>query len=202
MKKIGLFGGTFNPIHRGHLLVAENAISAAGMDRVLFVPSCIPPHKRESDLPSGGERLEMVRLAIDGNPRMEALPIELERGGVSYSIDTVRCLRLQHPVDDVFFVLGSDNFADIGRWHHFKELAGMCQFLVIERPGCALPLPPPSVAPDQAARLKYTVFNGPTLDASSSEIRQLLRAGRRVSHLLPPSVEHYIRIHKLYRSSS
>ncbi len=142
---IAIFGGAFNPPHQGHLLVARNALRVASLDRVLFVPSAVPPHKDDGSLAAGPDRLEMVRLAIDGDPQMEVRPIEIERGGISYSVDTALQVQRERPADRLFFIMGSDNFRDVGNWHRAGELMDLCEFLVVERPGCPVVFPPPSL---------------------------------------------------------
>jgi len=196
--KIALLGGTFNPIHLGHILVAEDAVEVFSLDKVLFIPCSSPPHKAEQDLLPGHQRMVLVQLGIAGNSKFEASPVEIERGGVSYSVDTVRHARTKHPKDEIFFIVGSDNFKDIGHWNRYSELIKLCEFLVIERPGCPLKLPPPSVPLDQVSFLRYRVFEGPTMSVSASEVRRLLREGKNVSHLVPPGVCEHIRTHRLY----
>ena len=172
--KIAILGGTFNPVHLGHVMIAENAASSRQLDKVLFIPCASPPHKGSDELFSGEHRLAMLHLAICSDPRFEVSPIEIERGGVSYSVDTVTQMRASHPGDRVFLIVGSDNFPDIGKWRRFDELAALCEFLVIERPGC--PLRDPEIP-----SLRYSVFKGPTMAAASSDIRRMIREGKNVS---------------------
>lgn len=199
--KIAILGGTFNPLHLGHMLIAEDAMDAVNLDKVIFIPCSIPPHKSESDLLPGHHRMAMVQLGIAGDSRFEALSIEIDRGGPSYSVDTLRHVRQEYPHDQIFFIVGSDNFQDIGHWNRFSELVKLCEFLVIERPGCPLKLPPPSVPADQLASLKYTVFEGPTISISSSEVRRRFHEGKNVSHLIPSPVYDYARTHHLYSTT-
>ncbi len=193
--KIAILGGTFNPVHLGHVMIAENAVSSHHLDKVWLIPCASPPHKGCSELLPGEHRLAMLRLAIHGNPRFGVSDIEIERGGVSYSVDTVSQMRASHPGDRIFLIVGSDNLPDIGKWRRFDELASLCEFLVIERPGC--PLREPKIP-----SLRYSVFKGPTMEAASSDIRRMIREGKNVSPWLSPSVYDYIRTHHLYEKTS
>lgn len=196
--KLAVFGGTFNPVHSGHLRVAENLLGAGLADRVLFVPARLPPHKADAGLAPAEARLEMVRLAIAGMPACEASELEIGREGPSYTVDTLGALARERPGDDLGFVLGSDNFAEVGGWSRFPELLGLCEFLVVARPGHPLRAPPPSVPPAMVPRLRYRAVPGPTVRVASSELRRMLREGRDVSRWLSPPVLAYIRARKLY----
>lgn len=144
----------------------------------------------------------MLNAAIPDEPRFQVLDLEIQRGGTSYSADTLRELRRRYPADEFFFAMGSDNFEHVGEWHRFAEVLRLCEFLVVERPGFPLRLPPPSVRPDQLDGLRYHVVPGPAIDVSSTQIRRRLAAGQSVSHLLPLPVESYIRKHHLYQGIS
>lgn len=198
--KLAVFGGTFNPVHAGHLQVVDNILRAALADRVLFMPARIPPHKADAALAPGSDRLEMVRLAIGERAACEASPLEIGREGPSYTADTLRTLASERPGDTLHFVLGSDNFAEVGKWARFEELAGLCEFLVVERPGFPLRLPPPSVPPALRARLRHRMVTGPTVPIASSDLRRMLAAGQDVSRWLPSPVLDYIRGNRLYGS--
>lgn len=198
--KLAVFGGTFNPVHAGHLRVAENLLAAEFADRVLFVPSRVPPHKGAADLAPGADRLEMVRAAIRGFPLFEASPIEIAREGPSYTADTLAALAAERPADSLHFVLGSDNFAEVGKWVRFEDFVHRCEFLVVERPGFPLLLPPPTVPSALRAALRHRVVPGSTLPVASSDLRRMLRGGEDVSRWLPSAVHDYIRAHGLYRA--
>jgi len=144
----------------------------------------------------------MVKLAIQDQPKWGVLTVEFERGGISYTVDTLRQAHLQYPNDQIYFIVGSDNFRDIGQWNRFDKLVHLCEFLVIERPGCPLTLPPPTIPAPLLGALRYRLLKGPTLPVSSSEVRQLLREEKNASHLLPPPVYDYIRKHTLYQSAA
>ncbi len=214
--RIGIFGGTFNPIHLAHLIVAESLREEMRLDRVLFVPSALPPHK-EAPEAGAAHRLAMTRLAVSANPFFESGDIEVARGGRSYSVDTLRELNRAHPGDDFFFVIGRDAFAEIRTWREAEALFGLTNFLVIPRPGHPLAHPGPClprgvVLGDGAGEesgdrvRRFRVEGGkdiclveiPVLDISASDIRRRIREGRSVRYLVPEAVEAYIRREGLY----
>lgn len=184
--RIGLFGGTFNPIHWGHLLLAETAREVLTLDRVLFIPTAKPPHKRVRDLLPGAVRLELITRAIRENPAFVASDIELQRPGVSYAVDTVRILHRQLPQARLFLLIGEDMLAV--RWLAWEEIRRLCRLVVAHRPG-------PSVARRPQG---MTWLSMPQVEVSSSDIRARIRAGRSIRYLVPPTVERYIRDHQLY----
>ena len=190
MVRLGIFGGTFNPIHLGHLLLAETAREALKLDRVLFIPTHQPPHKRVRDLLAGPERLALVQAAIQGHPAFVASDIELQRAGPSYSIDTVRVLRQQLPTAKLFLLLGEDMLGV--RWLAWDQLKRLCTIVAARRPGAA---------PSRRQR-GMTWLPMPQMDIASSDIRARLKAGRSIRYLVPPAVERHIRQHRLYQAGS
>lgn len=198
--KIALIGGTFNPVHSGHLRIARIALESQALDQVVWLPCAAPPHKPDADLAPARHRLAMLELAVRDEPRFKVSPLELERGGTSYTVDTLEELRRTRPGDEIYFLIGSDNFQEIGLWKRFTELVELCRFLVVTRPGFPLRIPPPTVPAELLPRLRYTVLDGVALDAASSEVRRLLAAQKNVSHLLPPAVYDYIRRNDLYQA--
>jgi nicotinate-nucleotide adenylyltransferase len=184
--RIGVFGGTFNPIHLGHLLLAETAREALTLDRVVFIPTSQPPHKRATGLLPGGTRLELIRCAIKDHPAFVASEIELERRGTSYTIDTVKSLHAQLPQAKLFLLIGADMLAV--RWFAWRELTRLCTIAVAGRPG---------TKPRRASGVKWLEM--PLVEIASSDIRARLKAGRSIRYLVPPSVERYIREHRLYQ---
>ena len=214
--RIGLIGGTYNPIHNGHLRIAEEIREEFALDRVVFIPASIPPHKQLADDLSFEHRMNMVVAAIGDNPFFSVSPLEGERGGKSYSIDTLRHFRTEHPDDDLFFIMGSDSFVDIGNWKEAAQLFSFANIVVVDRPGFmgidlagALPvaMTPLFCYHPHEKRLSHSsghsVFyrEGVPLDISSSVIRRLVRQGRSVRYLVPPAVEHYIKENELYAKS-
>ncbi|HSA95022.1 MAG TPA: nicotinate-nucleotide adenylyltransferase [Acidobacteriota bacterium] len=216
METIGLFGGTFDPIHLGHLRAAAEVRRKAGLDRVLFVPSYLPPHKASGAVASAEDRLRMVELACRRRAGFEVSAIEVAAREKSYSILTLRKIRTQAPRARLFFVLGVDAFLDIGTWHQYRRVLGECLFIVTGRPGFDLDrardvlggslrgviadLPAGRRAGGRLPSAKR-VFLLPiaALDVSSTNIRERVRRGLSIAGLVAPSVAAYIRDRKLYR---
>lgn len=210
--KIGIFGGTFNPIHFAHLRIAEEIREAFKLERVLFVPAASPPHKPLADDLSFEERMRMVRLAVEGNPFFSVSDIEGRRKGKSYSIDTLQILRDVYPEDELFLIMGSDSFADFTSWKDFKAIFSCCNIVTIARPGAAVLLgnSVPVAMQDQFCyhqaenRLQhcsgYSVYSleGTQLDISSTAIRELIRQGKSIRYLVPDQVERHIMKQRLY----
>ncbi|MCP9463722.1 MAG: nicotinate-nucleotide adenylyltransferase [Nitrospira sp.] len=222
--KLGLLGGTFNPIHNGHLAIAGEVRDRLQLDRVLFIPAGDPPHKEDRSLAPAAARYEMVRLAIADTPSFELSDIEVRRKGKSYSIDTVRTLKQQvGPTTDLYFIIGLDAFLDIHHWRAPLELLQLCRFVVVPRPGhsyrslAAISLLPPldhqALAQlDRGAvpRLDISIpscqtiicLSIPLCPVSASEIRQRVRRGQSLANLLPPPVESFILQHQLYQEDT
>jgi nicotinate-nucleotide adenylyltransferase len=216
METIGLFGGTFDPIHLGHLRAAAEVRRRARLDRILFIPSFLPPHKKSGAVASASDRLRMVELACRGRKGIEASPVEVEAGEKSYSILTLRKLRALSPAARLFFILGVDAFLDIGTWREYQRVLQECFFIVMGRPGFELdrardvlngklrdsigplvtregaggPLPP---------RTRIFLLPIRALDISSTAIRERIRRGETLDGLVPGAVDAYIREHQLYR---
>lgn len=190
--RIGLLGGTFNPIHTGHLLVARDALEQLKLDQVKFIPSAMPPHKPLAGNIAAAHRLRMVRLAIRGCAPFEADDIEVRRGGTSYSVETVATLREQSPDATFYFIIGSDSLPELPRWREIERLARLCVFAVVARPGFELAVP-------EGLGLRCRVVRGHMCDVASREIRERLAAGRSVCWLVPEPVVRYIQRTKLYQ---
>ena len=219
--RLGLFGGSFNPIHNGHLAIARQTRTILALNRILFIPTGDPPHKQAGALAPARHRYEMVRLAIADDPAFALTDIEVARQGKSYSIDTVRELqRQQGPGTALFFVIGLDAFIDLPTWREPEALLDACSFVVISRPGqtyrslASLPLLPKIDADRLAAldsglihRLDLPLPSGRALiclpltpsPISASDIRQRIQRGAALANLLPPPVESYILQHQLYQ---
>lgn len=213
-KRIGLFGGTFNPIHLGHLRGAEEIREILDLDEVIFIPAAIPPHKGIEEIIDAKHRLEMVRLATATNSYFSTSDIELLRPGKSYSIDTIRFFKESHR-DSLFFILGRDAFVEIETWKDFQQLFTLCNFIVMTRPGFQK-TPPTSQLPGALVQTfrydrkneAWTHLSGHTLyfkeitflDISSSKVRELIEGGGSVKYLIPVEVENYIQKNGLYRS--
>lgn len=192
-KRIGILGGTFDPIHVGHLLVARDAKDALKLDRVIFVPASTPPHKMDRETAPAASRLAMVHLAVQDDPDFSVSEIEYQRSGPSFSIDTIESLKEEFSGNDLFFLIGEDNLGEIWSWKEPERLFHDCRVIVIGRPGgdrMTIPsdLPGPATALD-IHRIRL----------SSSEIREMVREGRSIRYLVPREVEGYIYEHRLYR---
>jgi len=202
--KLGILGGTFNPVHLGHLVLAQDALERFGLDGVLFIPCARPPHKPAPALADGAHRLALLRLAVAGDPRFEVSALELERGGPSYTIETVRRLRAERPASRLFFILGADSLLELHQWRAIGELLALCEFVTMRRPGvpaarlgaARLRLPPP-----WPARLRANLFTGHAVDISSTEIRRRLAERRSIRYLVPDAVGRYLAEQGLYRAS-
>lgn len=214
--RVGIFGGTFNPIHVGHLRAAEEIWERFHLQEVIFIASAVPPHKAVEGGIAGEHRMEMVRLAIAGNPHFSLSDIELKRPGKSYSIGTIQFFRQRYGSDlDLFFILGMDAFLEIGTWKSFQELFSLCHFIVMTRPGFdkdfSVDIIPGAIADAFTYqegenrfihRDGYSVYvQGITfLDISSTKIRQEIHEGRSIRYLVPREVERYIERHRFYRT--
>ena len=215
--KIGLFGGTFDPIHWGHLRSAEEVSETFGLDRVYFIPSSIPPHKRGQTTTPAKDRLQMARRAVSGNPRFSVSTVEISRIGVSYSIDTARDLDAKkRNGDSLYFIIGLDAFREIGTWKDFADIFPLCNFIVTSRPGSKErdPLKGTGVAVKKLFcydfnRKNYCHRSGTRIffieltdiAISASEIRTLVKQGKSIRYLVPSAVENYIERRGLYANS-
>ena len=199
--RLGIFGGTFNPVHLGHLILAEQCREQARLDQVLFIPAARPPHKQGLALASFDQRVEMLALAISGQPHFRVDDLEKNRPGPSFTVDTLATLHDRHPDAELLLIIGSDTLHDLPSWHkprHILELAGL---LIVVRPGW----PVADVAELRKTLLltgdfplRHQVCQVPLIDISSSDLRQRMSAGRSVRYLMPRAVEAYVREKNLY----
>ncbi|MCA1292911.1 nicotinate-nucleotide adenylyltransferase [Paenibacillus sp. alder61] len=187
MSRVGIMGGAFDPVHLGHLLAAEAAREQYGLEEVWFMPSHIPPHKHQAGV-SGKQRLEMVEAATRANPAFKPLDIELRRGGVSYTVDTIRELRREHPDLDLYFIIGADMVNYLPKWEGIEELTGMLKFIGLQRPGSFLEL---DALPDHIQQAVH-LADMPLVDISSSLVRKRLASGKSVRYMVPDEVHEYI----------
>lgn len=196
--RLGLFGGTFDPIHYGHLILAERAREAVGLDEIWFVVAGAPPHKPAGRTPAA-DRVEMVRIAIAGNPAFAASELDVRRPGPHYSVDLLEIVREQRPADDLFFLIGADSLRDLPGWRQPDRIAAMATLVVANRPGVSVEVGPEVVralGPEARAPIGVAI---PEIGIASREIRQRLAEGRSVRYLLPRGVEAYIQAHGLYQ---
>jgi nicotinate-nucleotide adenylyltransferase len=188
--RLGVFGGTFDPPHLGHLVAASDAADALGLTTLLWVPSAHHPFKGGAVRASPALRLEMVRAAIAGDARFRAEPLELERRGPSYTVDTLRELRARHPGAELFFVTGADNLRDLPKWREPEELVRLATLVVVARQGEGLP---------EAANLPARAVHMARVDVSATEVRRRVAAGRTIKYLVPEAVRAIIEREGLYR---
>ncbi|MEW8978944.1 MAG: nicotinate-nucleotide adenylyltransferase [Symbiobacterium sp.] len=200
MARVAILGGTFDPIHLGHLAAAQGVVHLAGVERVIFLPNREPPHKAGQPVTPAIHRAAMVRLAIAGNPSFEFSDLELRREGPSYTVETVRALQAQHPDWEAAFIIGMDSLLEITTWREYQTLLQMTDWLVVTRPGYDLDRGRQMLAdlgPRLAARIR--VLEIPGVAVSSTRLRQLAATGYPLRYLVPDAVVAYIEEHGLYR---
>ena len=183
--RIGIYGGTFNPVHHGHLILARQALEEFKLDRLIFVPAAESPFKIQNHTAPAGDRLAMLRLAIAGEDRFSVDPLEIERGGISYSINTVKMFRSRDPEAELFFLVGEDNADRLTEWHRFEELKKLVCFVVLSRS-------------EDFESSEYPVVQR-RIEISSTEIRNRVAKQESITYLVPESVKHYIEQHQLYQ---
>lgn len=202
-ERIGILGGSFNPVHLGHLILAENAADSFSLDRVLFMPCHIQPLKGQDGTVAAEQRVAMTEAAIMDNPRFELLDIEIKRGGTSYAIDSVREIRRFYPGAEVFFIIGADTLSELHLWKDINALLDICQFAVLARPGYDLESMfrgGVKLSGNRVAQIRRNVATGRLIDISSSDIRHRVAEGMSIRYLVPRSVEMYIAEHHLYQN--
>ena len=183
--RIGIYGGTFNPVHHGHLILARQALEEFKLDRLIFVPAAESPFKIQNHSAPAGDRLAMLRLAIAGEDRFSVDPLEIERGGISYSIDTVKMFCSRDPEAEFFFLVGEDNADRLTEWHRFEELKKLVCFVVLSRS-------------EDFESSEYPVVQR-RIEISSTEIRNRVAKQESITYLVPESVKRYIEQHQLYQ---
>lgn len=217
-RRIGILGGTFDPIHLAHLRVAEEAREILGLEQILFVPAAQPPHKRRQTISSAEHRLAMVRLAVAGHPAFRASTLETERSGRSYSIDTLRALHEQLPATThISLLVGFDQFREIGTWKEFRALFQLADVAVMSRPPLRVANPrallPVAARPDfcygpdrktlvHSSGNRILFLDVTSIDISASAIRRHVRSGQSIRYLVTSTVERYVRQHGLYAPGS
>ena len=187
--KIGIYGGTFDPIHHGHLILSRQACEQIGFDQLIFVPAALSPFKKSQAQANGELRLEMLRAAIHGQKDFVADDCELKRPAPSYSIDTVLQIRERDPNAELFWLIGADNVNGLKKWHRFEALEKLVQFVVLDR-GCST-----------KSEHSYSIVRR-NIDISATDIRNRVASGRSIRYLVPQAVEEIIRREKLYRESA
>lgn len=189
MKKIGILGGTFDPPHFGHLLIAEQIRDCCHLDEIWFLPTKIPPHKPSSNGCSDEDRIEMIYLAIKDNPSFHVSLLEFERQGPSYTIDTVKEIKEKYPADHFYFIIGGDMIEFLPKWRSIEELLELISFIGVRRPGHSITSP---------YLHKIRLEDVAQLDISSSKIRERISDSKSIKYLLPEAVLNYIEERDLY----
>ncbi len=194
--KLGILGGTFDPVHIGHLILADQARAQLGLEKVIFLPAAVPPHKMSQTITEAKRRKEMLDIAIGGNPFFQVSTIEIDRAGVSYTIDTLESLQALHPTSELWLIVGADTIADVPNWRRPLDIVRAASFGVAGRPGFN-PQSPASLGNVRVAPVEM-----PLLEISSSLIRRNVSEGRSIRYLVPAGVEAFIFATKLYQSKS
>lgn len=200
--RLGLFGGTFDPVHYGHLLLAESAREQCRLDRVIFLPAAVAPHKRDREPAPAAARAEMLELATGGHEAFTVSRYEMDRGGVSYTVDTLSHFRAEYPEAELFFVLGADMFHDLPNWREARRVIELATPVAVRRPGaeeldfeCLRSI----ASPERIEEIRNSAVEMPPVGLSSTEIRRRVGAGRSIRFQTPRAVEKYIEAQGLYR---
>lgn len=197
--KIGVLGGTFDPIHRGHLAIAEESRARLELAEVYFVPASQTPMKEGSSILPAEHRVSMVRLAIADYPYFKLSTIEIDRPGISYTVDTIAQLREKLGAEnELFFIIGWDSLAQLPRWREPERIIKMCRLVAVPRPGYSPPDRKSLEAAIPGLSQRLTVLDKPEIDISATEIRERAARGLSISHLVPEPVVEYIKKQKLY----
>jgi nicotinate-nucleotide adenylyltransferase len=200
--RLGIFGGTFDPIHFGHLLLAECCREQCRLDAVWFLPAAVPPHKQDHGLTPAGQRVEMIELAIAGNPAFSVCRCEADRGGVNYTFETLARIREEDPSRELFFLMGADMLADLPNWRNPARVCELAVPVVVRRPDtapvdfCCLA---GIVGPERVELMRRHQVEMPEIGVSSTEIRRLVSQGHSIRYRTTSAVEMYIQSHGLYR---
>jgi nicotinate-nucleotide adenylyltransferase len=191
-KKLGILGGTFDPIHVGHLVLAEQVREKLQLEQVIFIPCASPPHKTGHELSPAAQRFEMTELALKGNARLSVSDIELKREGLSYTVETLRKLRERHKDSEIYFLTGSDVLDEITTWREPEEIYRLAKIVIGVRPGFD------QFDPQDRFAKKSVIVRITGVDVSSTEIREKVRKGESIKYLVPSDVEEYIKRENLY----
>jgi nicotinate-nucleotide adenylyltransferase len=198
--RLGIFGGSFDPVHYGHLLLAECCREQRALDRVLFLPTAVPPHKQGRTLSDAQARVEMLELAISGNPAFALSRYEIDRGGVNYTIDTLTHLRAEQPEAELLFLMGADMLSDLPYWRRAAEVCQLALPVAVRR-GQAEPdvdCLRAIAGPERIEEIRRSQVEMPAIGTSGTEIRRRVAQGLSIRYRTPPAVEQYILAHRLY----
>jgi len=203
--RLGIFGGSFDPVHYGHLLLAEGCREQCPLDQVWFVPAAVSPHKTDARPAPAADRVAMLHLAIAGHEAFEIWTGEIDRGGVSYTVDTLRTIHQEDPSRELLLLLGADAVAELPTWREPEEICALAMPMVVRRTGAELPdlgVLAPLVTPERLAAIRQGQIDVVPLGTSSSELRRRAAAGRSLRYQTPRAVEKYIESHALYRDET
>jgi nicotinate-nucleotide adenylyltransferase len=202
MKRIGIFGGTFNPIHMGHLIIAEEVCQQHHLSKILFIPAYIPPHKYVNDLAEAHHRYQMIKAAINGKSKFEVSDLEIKREGKSYTIDTIQEILDCYGKDcEVFLIMGADSLNELELWKNIKKLSQLCHFVIVNRPGfktVASARLVEIIGSNNISDMERLRVEIAPVDISSTDIRKKLNEGLEIKGLVPDDVEAYLKEHGLY----
>jgi nicotinate-nucleotide adenylyltransferase len=201
--RLGIFGGSFNPVHYGHLLLAETCREQARLDEVWFVPNALSPLKQDAPPAPAKHRVEMLQLAIGGHEAFRLSTLEIDRGGLSYTADTLSEIARQRPSDELFFLLGADSLSDFPRWREPQRICELAQPLVVRRHGAPEPryeMLAALVPPERLAAVRSSTIDMPIIELSSSDLRRRAAEGASLRYRTPRGVETYVETHRLYRT--
>lgn len=197
--RLGIYGGTFDPVHYGHLLAGEQCLEQCGLDEVWFVPASVPPHKPERSITSGVQRAEMLEIATAGHPRFRVSRLELDRSGPSYTVDTLTALRGESPGRELFLLIGTDSLADFVTWRSPQRILALATLVVVNRGRSTADLQGIRTRFGASAAERVLQVEMPAVDLASTDIRRRVHSGRSVRYMVPRGVQAYIYQHGLYR---
>lgn len=198
--RLGLFGGSFDPVHYGHLLLAECCREQCRLDAVWFLPAAVPPHKQDRELTPAKERIEMLELAIAGNPAFSVCRFETDRGGVNYTVDSLAHFHEEEPGRELFFLLGADMLLDLPHWRNAARVCELALPVVVCRPGCQVDLDclRGVVSPERIEMIRRHQVEMPEIGTSATDLRRRVRSRQSIRYRVPRAVEMYIATHELY----
>ena len=200
--RLGLLGGTFDPVHYGHLLLAECCREQCRLDAVWFLPAAVPPHKQDRELTPAGQRIEMLKLAIAGNPAFSVCRYETDRGGVNYTVDTLTHVSEEDPSRELFFLLGADMLLDLPQWRNAPRVCELALPIVVRRPGCD-PIDFDCLrgiaSPERIELIRRQRVEMPEIGISGTDLRRRVSLGQSIRYRVPRAVEMYIETHGLYQ---
>ena len=201
-KRVGIMGGSFDPVHMGHLIIAQDAVEQLSLSKVIFIPAAVPPHKQHLKQLSAEHRLNMLQLAVETDQRFSVSDTEVRRGGLSYTVDTLQGLRDSLQTETLFLIVGSDTLVDLHTWYKIDQVLEMCEIATFIRPGeesIRSIEQKIKLSAKQKMQLMQNLMDAHRIEISSTEVRTRLLRGESIRYLVPPAVEAYIKTHGLYK---